>query len=214
MSECYQLRVWGKGRKAIARCMWGGGPHQGSSRHQVSQQTLGQAVRLGRKRNPGREGNWPWVAAGYIYPTSLFPANQSMVSAPTEVSGSFSESKILCSGECVCVLGRWRGRAARVAMMLREGQAIVPKYFRSHRFPKDPQTTNPGPSQGPSADTEAQAGQWSSECLRQSRPPLPSLPDQVLHRDPHPETPTGISPCPGALGPRNNVKIPTVDQRK
>ena len=59
MSECYQLRVWGKGRKAIARCMWGGGPHQGSSRHQVSQQTLGQAVRLGRKRNPGREGNWP-----------------------------------------------------------------------------------------------------------------------------------------------------------
>ena len=26
-----------------------------------------------------------------------------MVSAPTEVSGSFSESKILCSGECVCV---------------------------------------------------------------------------------------------------------------
>ena len=137
-----------------------------------------------------------------------------MVSAPTEVSGSFSESKILCSGEGVCVLGWWGGRAARVAMMLREGQAIVPKYFRSHRFPKDPQTTNPGPSQGPSADTEAQAGQWSSECLRQSRPPLPSLPDQVLHRDPHPETPTGISPCPGALGPRNNVKIPTVDQRK
>ena len=59
MSECYQLRVWGKGRKAIARCMWGGGSHQGSSRHQVSQQTLGQAVRSGRKRNPGREGNWP-----------------------------------------------------------------------------------------------------------------------------------------------------------
>ena len=42
MSVCYQLRVWGKGVKAIARYIWGGGPYQGSSRHQVSQQTLGQ----------------------------------------------------------------------------------------------------------------------------------------------------------------------------
>ena len=109
MSECYQLRVWGKGRKAIARCMWGGGSHQGSSRHQVSQQTLGQAVRSGRKRNPGREGNWPWVASGYTYPTSLFPANQSVVSGPTEVSGSFSQTKIHCSGECVCVCWGWGG---------------------------------------------------------------------------------------------------------
>lgn len=43
MSECYQLRVWGKGVKAIARCMWGGGSLPGWLRHQVSQrkQTFG-----------------------------------------------------------------------------------------------------------------------------------------------------------------------------
>lgn len=55
MSECCQLRLWGKGVKAISRCMWGGGPHQGSSRHQVSQQTLGQAVRGKKKPRQGGE---------------------------------------------------------------------------------------------------------------------------------------------------------------
>lgn len=43
----------------------------------------------------------------------------------------------------------------------------------------------------------------------EAKPETPILvptPHQILHRDPHPEALPGTRPCPGALGPRNNVK--------
>ena len=82
---------------------------------------------LGGRRNPGREGNWPQVVSGYIFPASLFSADQFVVSVPTEVSGCFNEIKIL--------FVQGNGGEGWGEGMLREGQATAPEYFRPHGFP-------------------------------------------------------------------------------
>ena len=97
MPECCQLKVWGEGVKAISRCMWGGGPCQGTSGH-VSQQALGQAAGEKDETGAGRGTDPKWfpVASSLL----LFSADHFVVSVPTEVSGRFSEMKILFfSGE-------------------------------------------------------------------------------------------------------------------
>ena len=66
------------------------------------------------------------MVSGYVFPASLFSADQFVVSVPTEVSGCFNEIKILF------VQGNGGGGWGR---MLREGQATVPKYCRPHGFP-------------------------------------------------------------------------------
>ena len=87
--------------------------------------------------------------------------------------------------------------------MLRGGQATVPKYFRSHGFPEDPQTTYPGPSHGSSGDTEALAEQWSSEYLRQNWPWLPPIvptPPPTTAQGPPPRGPHKDQPLPRSPG--------------
>lgn len=49
----------------------------------------------GERRNPGRAGDRPQVVSGCFFPSSLFSADQFVVSVSTEVSGRFSEMKIL-----------------------------------------------------------------------------------------------------------------------
>ena len=67
------------------------------------------------------------MVSSYVFPVSLFSTDQFVVSVPTGVSGSFNEMKIL--------LVQGNGGRGWGEVMLREGQATVPKYFRPHGFP-------------------------------------------------------------------------------
>lgn len=89
----------------------------------------------GERRNPGREGDRPQVVSGCFFPSSLFSADQFVVSVPTEVSGRFSEMKILFFFRGM-VGGWWRG-------LLGEGQATVPKYCRPREVLDFPRTLRP-----------------------------------------------------------------------
>lgn len=61
--------------KAISRCMWGGGPRQGTSRH-VSQQALGQVAGEKDETRAGRGTDPKWfpVASSLLFslPISLW----------------------------------------------------------------------------------------------------------------------------------------------
>lgn len=90
--KCFQLRIC---EGQIQKQGWGSLPGD----IHVANFPVSSEAAVTKRRNLWEEGNWSQMASGCFCPSPLFFANQFVVSIPTELSGSFNKTKVICVGE-------------------------------------------------------------------------------------------------------------------